>query len=117
MEAKEFDFGFPRGDTMPVSFELTDSNGNELDFSSAEVYFTVKKSYATQNYILQKKKSTGGITINGKKGTLVLEHNDTAELSYGNYVYDIQVKSGDYVKTLVIGTITLTNESTWKANE
>ena len=67
--------------------------------------------------LLQKKKSTGGITINGKKGTLVLEHNDTAELSYGNYVYDIQVKSGDYVKTLVIGTITLTNESTWKANE
>ena len=117
MEAKEFDFEFPRGDTTPVSFELTDSSGNELDFSSAEVYFTMKKSYATQNYVLQKKKSTGDITFEGNKGTLVLEHNDTAELKYGNYVYDIQIKSGSYVKTLALGTITLTNESTWKANE
>ena len=117
MEAKEFDFEFPRGDTCPISFDITDSSGNALDLSSAEVYFTMKKSYATQNYILQKKKSTGGITFDDTKGTLVLEHNDTAELNYGNYVYDIQIKSGNYVKTLALGTITLTNESTWKANE
>ncbi len=117
MEAKEFDFEFPRGDTMPVSFELTDSNGNELDFSSAEVYFTLKKNYNTQTAILQKKYSLGEIEIEGKNGNLVLEHNDTAELSYGKYVYDIQIKSGDYVKTLVIGQIELTKESTWKVNE
>ena len=117
MEPKEFDFEFPRGDTCPVSFDITDTEGNSLDLSSSEIYFTLKKSYATSNYILQKKKSTGGITINGKNVTLVLEHNDTAELSYGNYVYDIQIKSGDYVKTLCLGTITLKEESTWKANE
>ena len=117
MEAKEFDFEFPRGDTCPVSFDITDKNGNELDFTNTEVYFTLKKNYNTTSYILQKKKSTSGITIEGKKGSLVLTHNDTAELNYGNYVYDIQIKSGDYVKTLVLGTITLTNESTFKANE
>lgn len=117
MEAKEFDFEFPRGDTCPVSFEVTDSKGNELDLSTSEIYFTLKKNYNTQNYILQKKKSNSGITVDGKKGSLVLTHNDTAELNYGNYVYDIQIKSGDYVKTLAMGTITLTNESTWKANE
>ena len=117
MEAKEFDFEFPRGDTQPVSFDITDSQGNELDFTDTEVYFTMKKNYNTTAYILQKKKTNGEITINGKKGSLVLTHNDTAELNYGSYVYDIQVKSGDYVKTLVLGTITLTNESTFKANE
>lgn len=117
MEPKEFDFEFPRGDTCPVSFDITDTEGNSLDLSSSEIYFTLKKSYATSNYVLQKKKSTGGITIEGTNGSLVLTHNDTAELSYGNYVYDIQIKSGDYVKTLCLGTITLTNESTWKANE
>jgi len=117
MEAKEFDFEFPRGDTCPVSFTITDSAGEGIDLSTAEIYFTMKKSYATQEYILQKKKSTYGITIDGNNCSLILTHNDTANLKYGNYVYDIQVKSGDYVKTLVLGTITLTNESTWKANE
>jgi hypothetical protein len=117
MEAKEFDFEFPRGDTCPISFTLTDSEGSPLDLSTSEIYFTMKKSYSTQDYILQKKKSTYGITVDGNKCALILSHNDTAQLSYGNYVYDIQVKSGDYVKTLVLGTITLTNESTWKANE
>ena len=117
MEPKEYDFEFPRGDTCPVSFDITDANGDELDLSSSEIYFTVKKSYRTSNYIIQKKKSSSEITIDGTKGNLVLTHNDTAELNYGTYVYDIQIKSGDYVKTLALGTISLTNESTWKANE
>ena len=117
MEPKEFDFEFPRGDTCPVSFDITDTNGNTLDLSTAEVYFTMKKNYNVSQYILQKKKSTGDITISGAKGSLLLTHNDTAELSYGSYVYDIQFKDGSYVKTLALGTITLTNESTHKVNE
>ena len=117
MEAKEFDFEFPRGDTCPISFDITDSEGNELDLSTSEIYFTMKNNYNTANYIVQKKKSLGGITVNGKQGSLVLTHDDTAELNYGKYVYDIQIKSGTYVKTLAIGQITLTNESTFKSNE
>lgn len=117
MEPKEFDIEFPRGDTCPISFDITDSDGNQIDLSSAEVYFTVKKNYNTQTYILQKKKSGGDITFDGTTGSLVLTHNDTAELNYGKYVYDIQIKSSNYVKTLALGTITLTSESTWKANE
>lgn len=117
MEPKEFDFEFPRGDTCPISFDLTDQGGNPLDMSTAEVYFTMKKSYTTTAYVLQKKKSTGDITINGTEGSLVLTHNDTAELNYGSYVYDIQFKDGNYVKTCALGTITLTSESTHKANE
>lgn len=117
MEAKEFDIEFPRGDTCPISFDITDANGNTLDFTGSEIYFTMKKNYTVQTYILQKKYSDGDIEIDGSKGKIVLEHDDTAELNYGSYVYDIQVKSGSYVKTLCLGTITLTNESTWKTNE
>lgn len=117
MEPKEIDFEFPRGDTCPISFDITDSEGNELDLSTSEIYFTMKNNYNTTSYIVQKKKSLGGITVNGKQGSLVLTHDDTAELNYGKYVYDIQIKSGTYVKTLAIGQITLTNESTFKSNE
>lgn len=117
MEPKEFDIEFPRGDTCPISFDITDKNGNELDLTGAEIYFTLKKNYTSPTAILQKKKSTGGITIDGKNGSLVLTHTDTAELNYGKYVYDIQIKSDSYVKTLALGEITLTNESTWLENE
>jgi hypothetical protein len=111
------DFEFPRGDTQPFSFDITDYGGNELDLTNAEIYFTFKLNESTQEYILQKKKSTGGILVDGTLATFILEHDDTAELDYGKYFYDIQVKSGSYVKTLALGYIKLTKEATWKANE
>ena len=117
MEPKEYDFNFPRGDTCPISFDLTDNEGNELNLAESEIYFTVKKNYQTKNYIIQKTYSHGDITIDGTTVSFCLTHTDTANLSYGNYVYDIQIKSGDLVKTLCIGTITLTNEATWINNE
>ena len=118
MEAKEFDFEFPRGDTCPIKFSVKDSNGSEIDLSQAdEIYFTVKKNYNTSTAILQKKLTSDEITVEGSTGTLVLTHDDTKTLSYGRYVYDIQIVSGDYVKTVVLGEITLTNESTHYANE
>ena len=117
MMPKEKDFEFPRGDTCPMSWDITDYYGNELDLSTAEIYFTLKLNRNVTNYILQKKKSNGNIEVDGKNCNSVLEHNDTAELRYGTYFYDICIKSGNYVKTLAIGYITLTDEATHKANE
>lgn len=117
MEPKEFNFELPRGDTCPVSFELTDKNGNELNLEDVEVYFTMKKNYNTSEVILQKRYSRDEIEIDGKDAKLILKHLDTAELKYGKYVYDIQFMSGDYVVTLVKGTIELTSESTHLVNE
>lgn len=117
MQPKEKDFEFPRGDTCPISFNITDYIGNVLDLSTAEIYFTLKNNSGESSYILQKKKSTGGIEIEGKQGTTVLQHDDTAQLNYGSYFYDIQIKSGNYVKTLARGYISLTDEATWKVNE
>ena len=119
MEPKEVDFNFPRGDTCPIHFTITDKAGDELNLEKDidEIYFTMKKNYRTAEYILQKKYSRGEITVEGKDGVFILEHEDTATLKYGKYVYDIQLKSGDYVKTLALGEIELTNESTYIENE
>lgn len=117
MEPKEFDFEFPRGDTCPVSFELTDSAGNALNMDSAEIYFTMKKNYKTQEYILQKRYSAGEITVEDTTASFVLGHYDTGNLDFGSYVYDIQFVSGDLVSTLIKGEINLTDEATWIDNE
>lgn len=118
MEPKEFDIEFPRGDTCPLSMTLTDADGNVLiPTAGDEIYFTVKKSYMSQNSVLQKKYTNGDFTIDNGMIRFVLSHEDTASLDYGNYNYDIQFKSSDYVKTILKGSITLTEEATWINNE
>lgn len=118
MEPKEIDFEFPRGDTCPISFDLIDDNKNILKVTETdELYFTIKTDYNTSAFILQKKYSTGDIVEDGDKYKVILKSTDTASLDYNSYVYDVTLKSTDLVKTMVLGTITLTNEATHISNE
>lgn len=117
MEPEEFDIETTRGDTLPIEFELLTQDGLPLESDDYEIYFTLKKNFKTREYLMQKKKSTEEIVVENGRVLIVLEHNDTAEMKYGTYVYDVQFKSGDYVKTLLKGKIKLLDESTWKANE
>lgn len=115
MEPKEFDIEFPRGDTCPLKFSLLDNNGNVLTLTgSDELYFTVKKGFNTTEKILQKTFSQGDITQE-EDGSykLIIEPEDTGNLNYGSYVFDICLISGDYTRTVAIGTLTLTNEVTF----
>lgn len=118
MEPLEYDIEFPRGDTCPISFTLTDANGEPLvPTAETEIYFTVKKNFNTQTALIQKRLSTSGITVENGICSLTLTHLDTASMSYGKYRYDVQLKDGSYVKTLIIGQLTLTNEATFLSNE
>ena len=116
MEPKEFDFEFPRGDTLPITFDFKDVLGNELT-ELDEIWFTLKKSYSANDFILQKKLTTGQIEKVDGGFAFEISHKDTASLPYGKYVYDIQIKSGTYYRTAYIGQITLTNEATFISNE
>ena len=114
MEPKEFDFEFPRGDTPPLSFELKDSNGNILDATSenCELIFTARD--ASKNIKIQKKLSTGEITIDNGTAQMFFRHNDTKDLRINETLnYDVQLTSGDYYATIIIGKIKLTNEVTY----
>lgn len=117
MEPKEFEIELPRGDTCPIFFELTDNEGNELNSKDFEIYFTLKKNFNKEEFLLQKRYSRGEITVDGKNVNLILSHQDTANMKYGKYNFDIQFSSGDYVKTILIGSIKLTKECTFLKNE
>lgn len=112
------DIEFIRGDTQPIKFQIKDNNGNVLKMEdSDELIFTMKKNYNKKEAILQKKLSNGSIQYNAGYYFITFSHDDTAKLKYGTYVYDIQLMSGDIVATVVLGTITLTQEVTHKENE
>ena len=118
MEPKEYDIEFPRGDTCPLKFSLLDEGKSFIKLSETdEMYFTVKKSYGTNEYILQKRFSKQEISEDGDGYTLTIMPEDTNNLNYGTYVYDLYVKSGDLTRTVCMGQITLTNEVTFISNE
>lgn len=115
MEPKEFDIEFTRGDTCPLKFSLVDNEGNVLTLTASdELYFTVKDNFNTTTVKLQKTYGEGDITIE-EDGSykLIIESEDTNNWNYGSYVWDLELISGDYTKTVAIGTLTLTNEVTF----
>lgn len=111
------DFEFPRGDTFQFKFQIQDKSGELLELDTGiEIYFTVKKNRNSKSVLIQKKLNHG---IELKDGFYYVRINadDTSGLSYGTYNYDIQLKQGDIVKTITLGTITLTDEITHKGDE
>ena len=119
MEPIEYDFEFPRGDSVPIRFRLKDYMKRIIvPTASTEIYFTLKTNYRKTEYVLQKKYSTGDIYLDGEFINIFMKHTDTASLKLGGtYDYDISVIDGDYAGTLYFGTITLTREATHLANE
>ena len=83
-----------RGDTGIFSFAIKDANGQDYDFSNDTVLFTVKANTYTTTIIFQKQ------VIYGEN--IIIAPTDTAQLRYGEYVYDVQLTTaGGIVDTVI----------------
>jgi len=111
------DFEFRRGDTQFIRFKLKDASGEPLQLDLTDrMYFTVKTD-ANSTKVLLQKKFPDDITYDDGYYVFTITSADTSDLAYGDYQYDIEVKSGDVVKTIGDGTITLTEEITHRRDE
>lgn len=111
------DIEFTRGDTQFFKFQIKDGEGNPIQLTSEDkVYFTVKQNANSEDILIQKRYSDD-IQYSEGYFNFVLNSEDTSDLAYGTYNYDIELKSGDYVKTLGQGIITLTEEITFRSDE
>lgn len=111
------DLEFTRGDTQFLKFQLKDGLGNAIIPSTDDVlYFTVKQNQNSSKVLIQKK-YPDDIEYQDGYFIFTLNSEDTSSLAYGSYQYDVELKSGDYVKTLGFGTITLTDEITHRRDE
>ena len=83
-----------RGDSAIFTLTITDANGDEYTPAEGdEITFTVKANTETRDILIQKDASSGKIEI---------QPEDTENLEYGNYVYDVQLKKSDgYVDTII----------------
>jgi len=118
---ENMDYEFPRGDTFlfPDKFRFVDSNGEPLNTNAGDkVYVTFRKDSKSKKKILQKTIGNGITKDSNGYFSVLLSSNDTANLKYGTYGFDISYKTADgKVFTPIIGSITLTDEFTYKEDE
>lgn len=90
-----------RGDTESITLAIYDEDENLVPFSNANgdtVYFTVKSS--TQTAIIDFQKIITSFTPEGE-AIVEITPNDTKDLRYGHYVYDVQVNKNGSVTTVI----------------
>lgn len=107
---------FTRGDTHFVKFKRINSSGNDIEIEPKAMYFTVKHNEYDEEFIFQKTIDNFHKDENNF-WHFVIKAEDTENLEYGDYFYDLEVITDDYTKTIAKGEITLTKEVTFKGNE
>ena len=75
-----------RGDTGTIDVNISANGVPYQILDTDKIVFSVKKSYDTDAYAMQK---------TAESGKIKLLHTDTNELSTGNYVWDMQITTTD----------------------
>ena len=111
----ELNITMPRGDIRNVKFCVR--SGEQLRTDFTEIYFTVKNTTRANNFIFQKKLTDGDITLGEDNYYhLTIAAEDTDELDYASYKFDIEVV-GEGIKQTTTGVLRLTDEVTFASNE
>ena len=88
------DIRFIRGDTQVFSLNIMDEDGLPYELQPTDkLVLTVKRSIYNTDIILQK--------VIDASMLIKFEHEDTEGLSFGEYVYDVQLTQGDIVTTVI----------------
>lgn len=94
-----------RGDTLFLTVNLTDNAGDVYEPQEGDtIRFAMKKKIASTQLIMLKNIPTNTMTFE-------IKPEDTKELNYGTYVYDIELTDAHgHVTTVILGKFTLTDE-------
>lgn len=104
---------FTRGDTFSFKFQRKDKDGEIIETISEKMWFTVKKNYNSTDTLIQKTLLNDIVFDDETKYYHVtIQSEDTRELNYGDYVYDIQIMNGEIVQTIAKGSLKLDTEVT-----
>ena len=105
-----------RGDTTSLKFQRKDNDGNVIMLQADKAYFTVKKSTAQSNYLIQK---TLDDMVLDEEGVyhFTINPEDTDDLDYGTYVYDLEIIQNEVVTTISRGEFIIESEVTFAENE
>lgn len=107
-----------RGDRLTQSFSVRNAEGSPFTEMLDDVFFTVKKSYNEKGYKFQKRLSNGSIITDGQGNySFVIQPEDTNNLSFGEYDFDIELLKEGFIKQTFTGILELLKEVTYQCNE
>jgi hypothetical protein len=105
-----------RNDSLVLTFKRIDGNGDIITEEADKIFFTVKQNNITNTVVFQKTKQDMEFSDGIYRFTILPE--DTVNLPYGTYKYDLEVVNGtDYKKTISIGDFNILDEVTFAVNE
>ena len=110
----------PRGDLKTVPFIVRHKDKTPDDGSFTEIYMTVKRTFNDKKFLIQKMLGDGSIVSLGDGAySFTFEPEDTDNLSFGKYVFDIELirSEGDKVKQTFAGELVILPEATHSTNE
>ena len=95
-----------RGDTGIFTISLVDGDGNPYTPEPTDtIRFAMAKKFGAGSDVLVNKQFPADTL------TLEIDPQDTKNLAFGDYVYDIELTDGDgHVSTVIIAKVKLTNE-------
>lgn len=105
-----------RGDTRRYKFERINADGSIILTPPDKLYFTVKKTYISKEMLIQKKLEDFVIDADGTYHFTILP-DDTNNLKYGTYVFDIEVITDGVKTTIAKGDFTIEPEVTFADDE
>jgi hypothetical protein len=99
-------FDIVRGDDFSIEVTITDENGDAIDLTDTEVFFTAKRNTqqtdeeaALQTELTDHSDPTNGITI------VSFTADETSELKPGTYWWDIQTKKDGIIQSTILQTL------------
>ena len=98
-----------QGTTFSTTINLTDENGDPIDLTDYTGRSQMRKHYTSSNSV------SFTVSLGGTSGvvSLGLTSSQTANLTPGRYVYDVEVvSSANVVSRIVEGIVTITPEVT-----
>lgn len=105
-----------RGDSKTFTFQRKDKDNNVITEKPDKMYLTIKQNEYEKQPLIQKTFDNG---IRFEEDTYYVDFvpEDTDSLSFGEYVYDIEIINGDVKKTIKKDTFIIESEVTHKENE
>ena len=107
-----------RGDLETRTFHVSGPDKSPFAEDFDNIYMTVKKYASDKKYIFQKRLSDGGIMkIDDGTYQFTIMPEDTDNMGFGDYDFDIELVINGVLKRTFMGVLTLGKESTHRCNE
>jgi len=107
--AKRVDITCRKGDTFSISLTFTDANGDEMDVSSHAFKMVVKETDTSASDIISASDFTFSVDPSNVV-EVVCQYNVMEAVEAGVYVYDLQSKDGNLVRTWIYGVFKINED-------